>query len=661
MQLIHQNLDSTGSISEDNTQTKINNYKEKAKDLLNYSEICEKDITDFALELRENPEFELEVEEKLFDDASFEIFQKPKLNPVFALNLINIISIANFVWIAAKKNIEIFHRILLNLNIMFSHTPNKQQIEYILLSEIPLKFNKLVAEKGRACFKKNYVFDEDYFSYDRNRTQIGLVYEANTISQLDSMFNNKQKNAPTIMYYLNHQKCLDLFEKSIFNNPKNFPSLEYKPSDDFHGYNEIDHSIILKEDVELNQNFIFNIVFENNNLVNAFNSDNNNKNVKLPKDSNIFFEIKSTFDKDNYIDDLKKKSDRFAEAYGSPAYDKTEKKFIAKKREYFLLYNNNREDGVSLINKSQKEKGIDNEVKVLYNSGYVQISSLVSLQNQIRAINNKMDIMAEEKEKEKLVIESQKKELENKINEQKKEFEDKLKEQQNQMDIQKKELADQKLLFKKMDKSNKIYTFTVAHSILSDEGIKARFENIGKDSNAFSVFKIMNRLYLELCHKVIDDDNKIINLADKLIGQFLTKKEEITEFFDFLSLLNEKIAENTFVKCYYESFKAMLLGPNWKDSNTPEDFDALDLFSKDSSSEIMKNILRFIVLYEMDKGLKYQFIEAVLFYVSKISEEKIECHKSFFIYSDKNNLEKSVADFIKSFNKELLDTMMPKL
>ena len=44
MQLIHQNLDSTGSISEDNTQTKINNYKEKAKDLLNYSEICEKDI-----------------------------------------------------------------------------------------------------------------------------------------------------------------------------------------------------------------------------------------------------------------------------------------------------------------------------------------------------------------------------------------------------------------------------------------------------------------------------------------------------------------------------------------------------------------------------------------------------------------------------------------
>lgn len=103
MQLIHQNLDSKGSISEDNTQTKINNYKEKAKDLLNYSEICEKDITDFALELRENPEFELEVEEKLFDDASFEIFQKPKLNPVFALNLINIISIANFVWIAAKK------------------------------------------------------------------------------------------------------------------------------------------------------------------------------------------------------------------------------------------------------------------------------------------------------------------------------------------------------------------------------------------------------------------------------------------------------------------------------------------------------------------------------------------------------------------------------
>jgi GTP-binding protein EngB required for normal cell division len=95
-------------------------------------------------------------------------------------------------------------------------------------------------------------------------------------------------------------------------------------------------------------------------------------------------------------------------AYGNLAYDKTEKKFRKEKREYFLLYNNNREEGVAIMNSSLKKKDSDKEVKVLYNSGYVQISSIVSLQNQIRAINNKMDKMAEEKEKEKVINETQK-------------------------------------------------------------------------------------------------------------------------------------------------------------------------------------------------------------------------------------------------------------
>ena len=663
---MQQNSNSTQSISEDNAQINTTYYKEKAKELLNHSEILEKDIADFSLELRANPEFEFEVKEKLFDDDSFEILQETKLNPVFALNLINIISIANFVWLAAKKNVEIFHRILLSLNIMFSYLPNGNQIEYILMSDIPLKFNELVAEKGRACFKKNYSFDKDYLSYDRNITQIGLVYEANTIAQLDSILNNKQINAPTIMYYLNHQKCLDLFAKSIFNSPKNFPNLEYKLNKDFHGYNEIDHSIILQDDVELNQNFIFNIVFENNNLAKSFNPGNNRR-IKLLKETNIFFEVKSTFDQDKYISDLKKKSGEFAMAYGNLAYDKTEKKFRTEKREYFLLYNNNREEGVSIMNRSLKKKDSDKEVKVLYSSGYVQISSIVSLQNQIRAINNKMDKMAEEKEIEKVINETQKTKLESTINaqkdelekqkgeleRQKKEFEDKLKEQQSQIDLQ-------KALFKKMEKSNKISLFIVSHPAYLGT-IKIRLEKMKTDSNAFSYFKDINGLYMKLFSEVIDQDNKIVNLADKLIGQFLIKKEEIIEFFNFLSLLNEKISENKFVKCYYEAFKAMLLGPDWKDSNTSEDFDALDLFSKNPASEIMKNILKFIVLHEMDKELKNHFFEAVLFYVSEISKDDNECYNYFYLYANKDNIEKTVADFIRSFNKKLRETIIPKL
>ena len=122
----------------------------------------------------------------------------------------------------------------------------------------------------------------------------------------------------------------------------------------------------------------------------------------MPKETNIFFEVKSTFDQDKYISDLKKKSGEFAMAYGNLAYDKTEKKFRKEKREYFLLYNNNREKGVSIMNSSLKKKDSDKEVKVLYNSGYVQISSIVSLQNQIRAIIIKWIKWPKKKKKKRL-------------------------------------------------------------------------------------------------------------------------------------------------------------------------------------------------------------------------------------------------------------------
>ena len=136
---MHQILEST-SVSEEIIQQKSNNYKERAVELLNKNEVNEKDLIDFSNELRENPLIEVDAKENLLNTESFEIFEKDKLNPIFILNLINIINIVNFVWNSTKKNIDIFHKILLELNIMFSFVPNKEQIEYVLLSTIPLNF-----------------------------------------------------------------------------------------------------------------------------------------------------------------------------------------------------------------------------------------------------------------------------------------------------------------------------------------------------------------------------------------------------------------------------------------------------------------------------------------------------------------------------------------
>ena len=191
-------------------------------ELLRKNKVNEKDIIDFSFELRNNPLIEIEVKENILSNETFEIFEERKLNPIFILNLLNIITIANFVWNCSKKNINNFHKILLKLDIMFSFIHNKEQIEYTLLSTIPLHLYELIAEKGKSCFKKDYSFDKDYLSYDKNVAQIDLLYETNTIIQLNSRLNNKELNAPTIMYYLNHNKCIELFKNKIFNKPDNF-------------------------------------------------------------------------------------------------------------------------------------------------------------------------------------------------------------------------------------------------------------------------------------------------------------------------------------------------------------------------------------------------------------------------------------------------------
>ena len=638
---MHQSLEST-SVSEEIIQQKSNNYKERAVELLNKNEVNEKDLIDFSNELRENPLIEVDVKENLLNNESFEIFEKDTLNPIFILNLINIINIVNFVWNSTKKNIDIFHKILLELNIMFSFVPNKEQIEYVLLSTIPLNFYELVAEKGKSCFKKNYPFDKDYLSYDKNNAQIALVYEANTVTQLNSLLNKKELDAPTIMYYLNHNKCIEMFQNKIFNKPYNFLDLKYDFNPKYHGYNEIDHSFILKENIELKQNLILNKVMENNEIIRYFNSNDKNG-IKFSKDTNIFVEIKSNFDSSEYIIDLKDKSDRFSYAYGNAAFDGLERKFKREKSEYFLLYNNNREDAFEKLKKplDDNKNEIDNtnsikDINVLYNSGYVQIVSIVSLQNQIRSINNKMDNMIEEREKEKLQIED-------KMEKQKQEYKEKMESQQK--------IINQLLL------DNKIHRFILSHLVNLD-AIKNIFEKLSSNRNAFNIFKMMNTKYKKLCSEVLEDDNKIINTADKIIGKFLTSKEEIEEFFNFLSLLDTKISENTYAENYYKAFKEMLIGTKWKKSYNPSNMRQLDIFSKTKYCDIIKNIIKFIVVLDMNPGLENQFFEAILFYVDEISKCDITCFNLFFIYSNKDDIQKTVINFIKSLNSQNHDSLI---
>ena len=668
----------TTSGSEESNTLKIKNFKEKAIEILNNENISKDDIVKVSKEIRENPLFEIEVKEKLFDEKFFEMPEKSDINPVFMLNLLNLIVIINFVWSAVKKNIESFHKILLELNIMFSFMKNekKPQYEYALLSTVPIKFYEIIAEKGLNCFKRDYNFNKAFLSSDRNIAQIGLGYQVNTISQLNSLFNEKEIESPNIMYYIYHDKCEELFKKLIFNRPENNLDSQYTIDLSSHGYNEIDYSFILQDNIKISQNLIFNKVFENNETIHFFNS-NSQDNIELNKETNIFVEIKTHIKSKEIIPNLIKNSDLFSEAYKNPAFGGIENKFGKDKKEYYLLYNNQRSDAISEIGKLNLEKDKLKDTKVIYNSGYVQISSIVSLQNQIRSMNMKIEKIIKDKENEKIKIieeeEIKKKNMIEMFNQEKQEINKKMLELFNQekQEINKKmlELFNQEKEKMKKEFKEDVYKKYIEPKILEfrdsfkvdSETIKSKLEEEDESKLAKNLmnFGIMQIKYSGLCDKVLlfNTDNKILNSADKVIGKILKSEIEKKEFFELLSLLDIKISEKNFVSPYYEAFKSILTGPNWSPNYSPKNMGNLDIFSKSKFKDIIMKILGFIVVLEHDENLLNNFFEAVLYYVYSISKTDISCLTLFTIYKRNNDLSTIVSKFIKSINTQNHDSL----
>ena len=801
-----------GSISEDSSKSIKTDYKAKVTELLNKTDISENEIKKLSSALRDEPKFEFEVGDKILTENSFEIMSKDKSNPIFILNLLNIINIINLVWNCTKKNIKMFHEILFNLNIMFSYVKNEEQIEYVLLSSIPMNYYELIAKHGRKMFKNDYKLDTNYLTADRNFSQIGLAYQENTIANLSSLLNKKQKETPTIMYYMNHDECIKLFKQQIFNQPTNFPELGYTQGEHF-GYNEIDYSFYLEENIEISQDYIMNMAIQKG--ISKQYGDFSQEKIKFPNNTNIFIEAKTKIENNSQIlDKLKKSAEIFAEAYNNPAFGEIKNKFKKENFEYYLFYNHSREDAFKYL-KGNSQKDTYDEAQVIFNSGYVQISSIVSLQNQIRTINNNMDelkqkaendkkAMEEKIEVQKKEMEAQKKEMEEKMEAQKKEMEklkqeiekiidsrietknkangtentkveNKRKETKTEIEANKIEAENKGKEIKSKIETNEIEAEIEANKIeaenegkkieakietnetkekigekeangkkekiqtnkkieiklkqketkeakeindkIDSNGIKEKFQtkkNIeiklkqneikeakeindkidadgineikeevdtnetkeakeikdfqskycaemesnkkiyedinSKEADIFSKFLNINEKYLGLYPKIIDKDNEIINSFDKIIGRRLFGKDK-NEFLHFLDLLDKKIASKKFVKCYYESIKKILLGQKLKNVK-PQQIKFFDVFSNSKISKIIYDILKMIVILECDEKLEDYFLQAVLYYVSKISKADNSCYNIFYIYQDMKNLKKTVSNFILSLNTE---------
>lgn len=286
----------------------------------------------------------------------------------------------------------------------------------------------------------------------------------------------------------------------------------------------------------------------------------------------------------------------------------------------------------------------------------MQIASIVSLQNQIREMNDKMDKMkGEMKEREENIQNSLKQEKNKMSQEMKNSLEqekNKMKEEMNkEMEIRMKKIEN------KMSINQKVFEFKLQHKI-DLKTIQDKLVNI-KGVKDLLKFASMNVYYTNLCKKIleIDNDNNIIMTADKVIGKFLKSQDEIKEVFNLISLLDKKISEKKFVAPYYEAFKSILTGPNWNSKFTPKNFKCFDAFSKNNFKEIIVKILKYIVVLEYDEELENNFFEAILYYVYNISQTDISCYNLFYIYYNKDDLRATVSKFIKSLNEKNHDLL----
>ena len=613
--------------------------KDRTTSLIKSETVNKKELEDCAQELMLIPNLDDEIisaSECLIDQNSFEIFQKEKENPIFIRNLLNIIQVINFVWVASKNNVDIFHKTLLNIGIMFSYLfrnekDDNEGVDFGLLAPIPNIIYDFISKNGKYSFKSpdKFKFNEEIFSSDANDVQIGYIYKETSIIKIFSSFNpEKVTICPKIIYYMEHNSALKLFEQKIFDSPTNFKNLIYNEKE-FNGYNEIDMSFFLNEKTTIKENNTFNIIKEkNNNYVYRSYDQDKPKDIIFEKDTNIFLELKTSC-KNATIDDIVSKlsnmAQRFSFAYKNPAYSSLDKKFSKNSISYSVIYDSNRN---SLVSQMFKFSDLKKEVEVYYNSVNAPISSIVSLQNQIRGVKKEIT----------------------KLQEQTTDYQEqitKLQEQTTDYKEQITKLQEQMKEFKDKQELDMIIMNLKIFNLSKEEIEKILGKCISEKSlSPLSDFEKYNQLFIN-ASKIL---KKTLPFKDPIfiIDRVLSETLPHSEYLDFISLLNEKINQQTFAKIYYNHYKNAITGIKYVITDGKE-FD-YPKYSKEIS-DILKNILAFIYLLDKDPLLLNCFFASVLYYAFDVAKTD-KRYSNFYKKLKPSEIDKSVGFFINSLNSD---------
>ena len=626
-------MNSASSItsSTDSSHINLDSTKDRILSIIKKDVIEEKELLACSQDLMMIPNIDHEIlplSDCLLDIKFFEISSKDKANPIFIRNLLNITQIINFIWIGSKKNSDIFHKTLLKLGIMFSYLfRNKKDevdgVDYALLAPIPNIIYDYVAKNGVNSFKtpNEFHFDEDVFSPDKNEKQIGYIYQEASVSQIISSLDTKELNiCPRIIYYLEYKRAKELFNEHIFNKPENYLSLPYEEKE-FNGYNEIDFSFTLSKSAEIKENFAFNIVKKKNENFIIRNYDSNkSNNITFEKETNIFVEMKSSIKNSNIkelLDKIKDISLRFSYAYKNTAYSNVDKIFSKNNISYFLLYDSNR---IELYNKAMVNVNLEKEVEICFNSVNAPISSIVSLQNQIRVQNEKIKIQDE-----------------------------KIKSQDE--NIQKLQTQIQAQL--------KIYDFKL--SIMNIKGANVKEDSIQKiigkfldkkSIKIFSIFSSYNKLFLESSAllKAITPPDDLLSLNEEIIGQ----NEIPYNYPNLIMLLESKIKQKTFAERYYVAYRNAIAGKDYIETGGKK-CDYPDC--TDTIAQVLKNFLSFICLLDKDPILLNCFFGAILYQAIDICESDATYVDIYYSNFKNSKISDCIIYLIQATNPTLIPSL----
>lgn len=263
---------------------------------------------------------------------------------------------------------------------------------------------------------------------------------------------------------------------------------------------------------------------------------------------------------------LKKISQRFAFCYKNTAFYDINKIFAKNGISYFLIYNDNRAEIFNKINASLK---LDKDIEICYNSINSQISSVVSLQNQIR--KQKYDI--------------------NRLNDEICQLNDEICQLNGEICQLNSEIYQLKSYNNQFQLSvdYKLSLIEIKCLNVNEESIKKVITK-NKKNNSISYlisYKKCNNLFVksyELSTNIYPKEN-FICLNDEMIG----KKEIPPNYLNLIRSLEEKISEETFDKEYYKAYLRALSGKEYATKNV-----CYFLICDEIVANVLKNILKSI-------------------------------------------------------------------